>query len=126
MNRNMAESRALALDRAGVRNLLVMSGDFQTLGQMGLPMPVFDLDPIHILTMLTLMNRSLRVNYAGRTVEEGPRTDFFHGAVVSPFKFTEPEMMMQFYKMEMKFRAGAGFFVTQLGYDAKKLRNLRE
>lgn len=125
MNRNMAESRALALDRAGVRNLLVMSGDFQTLGQMGLPMPVFDLDPIHILTMLTLMNRSLRVNYAGRTVEEGPRTDFFHGAVVSPFKFTEPEMMMQLYKMEMKFRAGAGFFVTQLGYDAKKLKNLR-
>ena len=125
MNRNMIESRALALDRAGIRNLLVMSGDFQTIGQMGLPMPVFDLDPIHILTLLTLMNRGLRANFADRTLEEGPRTDFSHGAVVSPFKFTEPEMMLQLYKMEMKFRAGARFFVTQLGFGAMKLRNLR-
>lgn len=125
MNRNMIESRVLALDHTGVRNLLVMSGDFPTAGQMGLPMPVFDLDPIHILTLLTLMNRGLRVNFTDRTLEEGPQTDFFHGAVVSPFKFTEPEMMMQFYKMEKKFRAGARFFITQLGFDAKKLRNLR-
>lgn len=125
MNRNMVESRALSLDRMGIRNLLVMSGDFQTQGQMGLPMPVFDLDPIHILTMFSLMNKGMRINYADRAVEEGPKTDFFHGAVISPYQFTEPGMMMQFYKMEMKVRAGARFFVTQLGYDAKKLMNLR-
>lgn len=125
MNRNMIESRALALDRMGIRNLLVMSGDFQTAGQLGLPMPVFDLDPIHILTLFTLMNRGLRVNFTDRTLEAGPKTDFFHGAVVSPYKFTEPEMLMQLYKMEMKYRAGARFFVTQLGFDARKLRNIR-
>ncbi len=125
MSRNMVESRALSLDRRGIRNLLVMSGDFPTQGQMGLSMPVFDLDPVHILTVLTLMNRGLRINSADRALEEGPRTDFFHGAVVSPYQFTEPGTMMQLYKMEMKFRAGARFFVTQLGYDARKLMNLR-
>lgn len=125
MNRNMVESRALSLDRMGVRNLLVMSGDFQTQGQFGLPMPVFDIDPVHILTLLTLMNRGQRIASSGRELEPGPRTDFFPGAVVSPYKFTEAGLMMQLFKLEKKFRAGAKFFITQLGYDARKLRELR-
>ncbi|MCE5252321.1 methylenetetrahydrofolate reductase C-terminal domain-containing protein [bacterium] len=125
MNRNLVESRALALDRMGIRNVLVMSGDYQALGQAGLPMPVFDNDPIHILTMLTLMNKGWRVAFPDRSLEECPRTDFFHGAVVSPFKFTEPGILLQFYKMEMKARAGARYFVTQLGFDAAKLRDLK-
>ena len=125
MNRNMVESRALSLDRQGIRNLLVMSGDFQTQGQLGLSMPVFDLDPIHILTMLSLMNRGKRITSSNRALEDGPKSDFFHGAVVSPYQFTEPGMMMQLYKMEMKYRAGARVFVTQLGFDARKLKNIR-
>ncbi|MHB9030076.1 MAG: methylenetetrahydrofolate reductase, partial [Candidatus Latescibacterota bacterium] len=125
MNRNLVESRALALDRMGVRNLLVMSGDFPTQGQMGLPMPVFDLDPIHVLTMLTLMNGGQYVNFSDRSREAGPKTDFFHGAVTSPFKFTEAGMMMQLYKMEKKYRAGVQFFITQFGYDARKLREFQ-
>ncbi|MDP2984598.1 MAG: methylenetetrahydrofolate reductase C-terminal domain-containing protein [Candidatus Latescibacter sp.] len=126
MNRNMVESRALALDRMGLRNVLVMSGDFQTAGQLGLAMPVFDLDPIHILTMFTLMNRGKRVNFTDRSLEDGPRTDFFHGAVVSPYKNTEVGLMFQLYKMEMKARAGAQFFITQLGFDARKLKDFMQ
>jgi methylenetetrahydrofolate reductase (NADPH) len=124
MNRNMIESRALALDRMKLRNVLVMSGDFQTAGQMGLPMPVFDLDPVHVLTLLSLMNRGKRVNFADRTLEDGPRTSFFPGAVVSPYKSTEAGLMLQFYKMEKKALAGAQFFITQLGFDARKLKDL--
>jgi len=124
MNRNMVESRALALDRMGLRNVLVMSGDFQTAGQMGLPMPVFDLDPTHILTLLYLMNKGKRVNFADRSLEDGSQTDFFLGAVVSPYKSTEAGLMLQFYKMEKKARAGAQFFITQLGFDARKLKDL--
>ncbi len=122
MNRNLMESRALSLDRMGVRNLLVMSGDFPSQGQMGLPMPVFDLDPIHTLVMLTLMNQGKRFNFDNRLTEEGPQTDFFQGAVASPFKFTEAGMMNQLFKMEKKYRAGAQFFITQFGYDVPKLR----
>lgn len=124
MNRNMVESRALALDRMDVKNLLVMSGDYQTIGQAGLSMPVFDADPVHILTMLTLMNKGWHIKPDDRTLEAGPKTDFFHGAVVSPFKFSEAETMMQYYKMEKKARAGAQYFITQLGFDSRKLRDL--
>ena len=124
MNRNMVESRALALDRMGLENILVMSGDFQTAGQMGLPMPVFDLDPVQILTLLSLMNKGKRVNFTDRSLDDGIRTNFFYGAVVSPYKSTEAGLMLQFYKMEKKVRAGAQFFITQLGFDARKLKDL--
>jgi methylenetetrahydrofolate reductase (NADPH) len=126
MNRNVIESRALALDRAGIRNLLVMSGDFPTAGQSGLPKPVFDLDPVHILCLLSLMNRGKRINFADRTLEEGQTTDFFHGAVVSTFKFTEPGLMLQLAKMEKKAKAGARVLVAQFGFDARKHRELIE
>ena len=124
MNRNMMESRALSLDRMGVRNLLIMSGDFQTMGQSGLPMPVFDADPVHIVTILSLMNKGWRIKSDSNSLEEGPKTDFFHGSVVSPYKFTEAEVFPQMYKMEMKARAGSNYFVTQLGFDAAKLKDL--
>ena len=76
MNRNMLEARALSLDRMDIKNLLVMSGDYQTLGKSGLPMPVFDIDPVHILNKLTLMNKGWRIGKDTRTLEECPRTDF--------------------------------------------------
>ena len=47
-------------------------------------------------------------------------SDFFPGAVVSPFKATEAEQMLQYYKLKKKIDAGAQFIVTQLGYDARK------
>ena len=47
-NRSSIESQLYALDRAGVRNLLVMTGDYPVSGYMVRPSPVFDLDPIHV------------------------------------------------------------------------------
>ena len=123
MNRNMIESRLLSLDRMGIKNVLVMSGDYQTLGQAGLPMPVFDIDPVHTLTMITMMNRGWRTDCFKRELEECTPTEFYPGAVASPYKFTEPGMMLQLYKMEKKARAGARYFVTQLGFDAGKLKD---
>src|SRR5512133_2177221 len=58
-NRNQIESQLYALDRAGVRNLLVMSGDYPVAGYQGRPAPVFDLDPIHVLQLVRDMNRGL-------------------------------------------------------------------
>ena len=94
----MLESRAYSLDRMGIANILVMSGDYQTYGQAGLSMPVFDMDPVHILTAINLMNKGLRIKPDTRTVEETQKTAFFPGAVVSPFKFTEPGVMMQLFQ----------------------------
>ena len=45
---------------------------------------------------------------------------FFVGAAVSPFKYSEPSQMQQYYKMEKKIACGAKFLVTQVGWDWKK------
>jgi len=122
-NRNQSESQLYALDRAGVRNLLVMSGDYPVSGFQGRPAPVFDLDPVHTLQLITDMNRGLTYPGIKGNVTHQPG-DFFPGAVVSPFKATEAEQMGQYYKLKKKIDGGAQFIVTQLGYDARKFHEV--
>jgi methylenetetrahydrofolate reductase (NADPH) len=122
-NRNQIESQLYALDRTGVRNLLVMSGDYPVSGYLGRPAPVFDLDPIHTLQLISDMNRGLTYPGVKGNVRHQP-SDFFPGAVVSPFKATETEQMLQYYKLKKKIDAGAKFIVTQLGYDARKFHEV--
>jgi methylenetetrahydrofolate reductase (NADPH) len=122
-NRNQIESQLYALDRAGVRNLLVMSGDYPVSGYQGRPAPVFDLDPIHTLQLISDMNWGLEYPGIKGNVRHQPG-DFFPGAVVSPFKATEAEQMLQYYKLKKKIDAGAQFIVTQLGYDARKFHEV--
>jgi methylenetetrahydrofolate reductase (NADPH) len=102
-----------------VRNLLVMSGDYPVTGFRGRPAPVFDLDPVHILELIAEMNLGLTYPGPKGTIRHQP-SGFFAGAAVSPFKATEAEQMVQYYKVKKKIAAGAGFVVTQLGYDARK------
>ncbi len=119
MNRNMIEARAYALKRAGVTNLLVITGDYPISGAFGLPKPVFDIDAVIALHYLRQMNEGLEVESGRKTIKLDP-TDFFLGAVTSPFKATEASAYMQYYKMEKKIRVGAHFIATQLGYDSRK------
>jgi methylenetetrahydrofolate reductase (NADPH) len=119
MNRNMIEARAYALKRAGVVNLLVITGDYPISGAFGLPKPVFDIDSVIALHYLRQMNEGLEVATGRKTARIEP-TDFFLGAVASPFKATEASTYMQYYRMEKKIRAGANFLVTQLGYDSRR------
>lgn len=122
-NRNQIESQLYALDRAGVKNILVMSGDYPVSGFQGRPAPVFDLDPIHILQLINEMNKGLTYpGIKGKITHQA--ADFFPGAVVSPFKATEAEQILQYYKLKKKIEAGAQFIVTQLGYDARKFHEV--
>lgn len=122
-NRNAIESQLYALARAGIKNLLIMTGDYPVSGYQGRPHPVFDLDPIHVLQLITEMNRGLEFQSIRGMVRQKP-FDFFAGAVVSPFKTTEAELIGQYYKLMKKIDAGAQFIVTQLGYDARKFHEL--
>ncbi len=122
-NRNAIESQLYALDRAGVRNLLVMSGDYPVSGHQGRPAPVFDLDPVHVLQLISEMNRGLEYP-GGKGVIRHQPCDFFAGAVVSPFKATEAEQLAQYYKLKKKIAAGTQFIVTQLGYDVRKFHEV--
>jgi methylenetetrahydrofolate reductase (NADPH) len=129
MNRNMVEARAYALKRAGITNLLVITGDYPVSGFFGQPKPVFDIDSVTALHYLTEMNRGLEAGVAGKSLRLEP-TDFLLGAVASPFKATEASAVMQYLKLEKKLRAGAHFIVAQLGYDARRsaefIRYLRQ
>ena len=118
-NRNEIESLLYALGSAEVRNLLVVSGDYPTNSAQ----PVFDLDPVHTLQLIKRLNAGLEYDSCDRTIKL-PRTDFFAGVAVSPFKQLEAELMGQYSKLAKKIEAGAQFIISQVGYDARKAQEL--
>jgi len=122
-NRNDIEAQLHCLNRAGVRNLMVMSGDYPVDGYAGPAKPVFDLDPAQALGLINSMNAGLEIPTI-RGTKTLPPTDFFAGVAVSPFKCLESEQMCQYYKLHKKIMAGAGFVITQVGYDARKFHEL--
>ncbi len=122
-SRNQLENLLYGLERSGVANLLVMSGDYPASGFKGRSRPVYDLDPLHVLQMITTMNEGLE--YPGMKAPiKLKSTNFFPGAVASPFKKLESEQMLQYYKLKKKIAAGARFIITQTGYDARKFHEL--
>lgn len=126
MNRNAMESRAMGLARVGIKNLLVLTGDYTRSAYEGLAPSVFDMDSVQAVRYLKAMNAGLEV--PGRklgTSETLAPTDFLVGVAVSPFKRTESEVMAQFFKLERKIQAGADFVVTQMGYDVRKFLEVR-
>jgi len=124
-NRAFLEGRLHALARMGVRNILALTGDAQKEGFSGKAKPVYDLDSVLILWLLQALRRGLEYNLGARTVRTTP-FDFFAGAVVNPYKVREPDQMMQFFKLELKIAAGAGFIIPQLGFNLRKLYELRQ
>jgi methylenetetrahydrofolate reductase (NADPH) len=77
---------------------------------------LFDIDSVQLQIMLGML--SDRINASGDP--EG----FFAGCAVSPFKRTEGECFAQYAKLCRKAAAGAQFIITQLGYDARKFKEL--
>jgi len=123
-NRNQCESLLYGVAALGVRNLLLLTGDYPSSGGFrGTAKPVFDLDSIHGLQLVETMNRGMEHELMGRRMTLAP-TDFFAGVSVSPFKQTEAELMGQYYKLKKKIEAGAKFLITQVGYDARKCHEL--
>ncbi|HUS82462.1 MAG TPA: methylenetetrahydrofolate reductase C-terminal domain-containing protein [Dehalococcoidia bacterium] len=125
ITRNGAISRGYALERMGLRNILALTGDYPKEGYWGLSKPAFDLDAVTLIKLLHDMNEGL-VDVDPRKGTLAPPCDFFVGACVSPFKFTEAEQMTQYYKLHRKLDAGARFIISQLGYDMRKVQELRQ
>jgi methylenetetrahydrofolate reductase (NADPH) len=122
-NRNQLESMLYGLERADVRNLLVMSGDYPKDGYGGAPKPVFDLDPITLLGLISELNKGREIPKPGGKTSLKPAR-FFAGVAASPFKALEAEQMGQYYKLRKKLTAGARFVVSQVGFDARKMHEL--
>ncbi len=124
-NRSFVEGRLHSLARMGAPNVLALTGDAQKEGFAGKGKPVHDLDSVLILTLIEAMRHGLEFKVGPRTVRTA-HYDFFPGAVVSPFKVREPDLMMQLYKLELKILAGARFIITQVGFNLRKLFELRQ
>ncbi|MEF8780807.1 MAG: methylenetetrahydrofolate reductase C-terminal domain-containing protein [Haloferacaceae archaeon] len=123
-NRNQIESLLYALDREGIHNLLVMTGDYQSDGYRGQSKPVYDLDPVQILDLISDLNGGLEFTDDFGRDKTLQSTDFFPGVAVSPFKRLEAELLPQYWKLERKVEKGAQFVIPQVGYDARKFHEL--
>lgn len=97
----------------GVESVLALTGD-KPVSAKG----VFEVESVGLLTMIRKLNRAEIIN--ARPAQNNTVHQFFPGAAVSPFKYTEASLMQQYYKMEKKIAAGAQFLITQVGWDWKK------
>ena len=125
LNRTGLESAAWRYASEGFHNVLALTGDYPTSGFRGLPVPAFDLDSAGLIALLRAMNDGLEVSGRGGKRETLPKTDFFIGAAVSPFKRHERELLPQYYKLLRKIRAGAQWVIPQLGYDMRKFHEIK-
>jgi len=124
-NRNQMESLLFGWDRHGLHNLLVLTGDYPKPGFQGAPKPVFDLDSVQALRLISHLNAGRFDDY--KAVHQECRfspTSFFMGVAISPFKLKEAEQAMQYNKLHRKVTEGADYAITQLGYDARKFHEL--
>ena len=124
-NRSFLEARLHELARLGVENVLALTGDAQKEGFSGRSKPVYDLDSVLILWLIHALRSGLEYKQGIRTAHTTP-FNFFTGAVVNPFKVREPDLLMQFYKLQLKVAAGAQYIITQLGYNLRKLVELKQ
>jgi len=123
-NRNQMESLLFSWDRQGLHNLLVLSGDYPQDGYQGRPKPVFDLDSVQVLDLVSQMNRGrIEASHPEAALEFTP-TSFLKGVAVSPFKLLPSELFLQYAKLHRKVAAGADYIITQLGYDARKFHEV--
>jgi len=126
LNRNGLESEAWLLHSEGFNNILAMTGDYPVAGAGGTAKPVFDIDSVGLISMLSQMNRGLDPN---ETPGSGKRarfekTNFLVGAVTTNFKLREGEVMPQYAKLAAKVASGARFIINQIGFDARKKSEL--
>jgi methylenetetrahydrofolate reductase (NADPH) len=116
-NTDSLVSSLVGYRQRGIESVLILTGDKPTSAQ-----GVFEVDSIGLLSMARRMNN--QVLLSAQPGQWDSLRQFYPGAAVSPFKYTEASLMQQYYKMEKKVTAGARFLITQVGWDWKKSREL--
>jgi len=110
-----------AIHGRGLQNVLVVSGDYPrggpapASGRSGTPGPPGALHGPFPLDSVQLLQAAAEDGAPGTLL----------GAAVSPFKYTEADVWGQRLKTWKKWRAGAAFFATQIGFDVAKFQELR-
>jgi 5,10-methylenetetrahydrofolate reductase len=84
----------------------------------------FEVESVGLLQLIERMNSESFLK--AKPDQWDKINQFFPGAAVSPFKYTEASQMQQYYKMEKKIASGAKFLITQVGWDWKKSQELMQ
>jgi len=123
MNRNALESSAWTLASEGFNNILALTGDYPQKDYLGGAKPVFDLDSVTLLNLLSNMNEGIEVGFKKKSILGN--TNFFLGAAFSNYKKYENELVPQYLKLIQKVKSGANFIIPQVGFDSKKMQELK-
>jgi 5,10-methylenetetrahydrofolate reductase len=113
-NRIALQSDVLSAALLGIENLLLLTGDYTTLGDHPQAKPVFDLDSVSLTHAVKRLEEGF--DLAGNEVDGTP-PKFAKGAVVSP---CSDSVDVQLAKMEAKVKAGTEYFQTQGVYEPEK------
>jgi methylenetetrahydrofolate reductase (NADPH) len=125
LNRNGLESEAWMLNIEGFYNILAMTGDYPFGGSLGRAKPVFDIDSVGLISLLSRINNGLSSHDTPGKGLSLEKTHFTIGAVTSNFKLLEGEVIPQYRKLEKKIESGAQFIINQIGFDSRKISELR-
>jgi methylenetetrahydrofolate reductase (NADPH) len=119
-NRIALQSDVLGASALGIRNILCLTGDHQTMGNQPEAKGVFDIDSIQLVQVVRQM-RDQGIVLGGDKLASMP--DLFVGAVENPFGDPKSYRVARLAK---KARAGAEFIQTQCIYNLPAFREFME
>ncbi|MBC8387990.1 MAG: methylenetetrahydrofolate reductase [Actinobacteria bacterium] len=121
-NRLALQSDLLSAYVLGIKNVLVLTGDYPTMGDHPQAKPVFDLDSVQLLWAIKRLEEGYDI--AGNELTTNPT--FFKGAALNPNADTDVVIELQLIKMKKKIDQGAQFFQTQPIFDARLFEKFME
>jgi len=119
-NRIAIQSDLLGASALGIKNLLILSGDHQSVGNHPQAKNVFDVDSIQLIKA---MNDHMENGVFISGSKSKMPAEFFLGATINPF--ADPEEM-QLIRLEKKINAGAKFIQTQAIYNMDRFNSWME
>ena len=120
-NRMAIMGDVLSAASFGIDTMLALTGDHPVVGDCKQSKPVYDLDSVGILKMLSEMEAS-GLDCGGNELAGGA-PKFFKGAAVTPVY--EPRML-QINKLRQKVEAGARYIQTQGIFDMDSLKRFMD
>ena len=115
-NRMAIMGDVLSAASFGIDTILALTGDHPVVGDCKQSKPVYDLDSVGILNMLTKMEET-GTDCGGNPLASTPK--LFKGACVTPVY--EPQIL-QVHKLKQKVDAGARYIQTQGIFDLDSLK----